>query len=234
MRIGLRSWVGVFALGLGAAGFVHAGGHDHHAAPVVSKSAGSDALKALMAGNARFMAGTVTAERRDPGRRAALAKGQNPIAIVLSCSDSRVPPEIVFDQGLGDLFVVRVAGNVADEVALGSIEYAAEHLGTPLLLVLGHEACGAVKAALGAKGEPEGNIGALLRLVLPAVRQSRDTSQTRPGVDLTDLTVRTNASMSLAAVLKRSDALFRLVNAGRLTTAKGVYHLASGRVELLK
>ncbi len=229
-----RGWMGMVVAGVLAAGIAMAAGHADHAAPAVAKGAGAASLKKLMEGNARFVAGKPSMEHLGPARRTTLAKGQNPIAIVLSCSDSRVPPEYVFDQGLGDLFVVRVAGNVADEVALGSIEYAAEHLGTPLLLVLGHEACGAVKAALGAKGEPEGNIGALIRLVLPAIRQAKDTAQTRPGGNLVDIAVRTNAAMSLTAVLKRSESLFHLVNTGRLTVAKGVYHLESGRVELLK
>src|SRR5688572_28409492 len=137
-------WAGLAAVAMAVGVAVASDGG--HAAPVAAKGAGAGSLKRLMAGNARFVADKPSLEHLGAVRRTTLAKGQNPIAIVLCCSDSRVPPEYVFDQGLGDLFVVRVAGNVADEVALGSIEYAAEHLGTPLLLVLGHEACGAVKA----------------------------------------------------------------------------------------
>ena len=225
-----RTW-GVLAVAF-AAGVAVAGGGDD--APVFEKGAGRHSLKILMEGNARFVAGKPSMEHTGPVRRAELAAGQKPIAVILGCSDSRVPPEYVFDQGLGDIFVVRVAGNVADEVALGSIEYAAEHLGSPLLFVLGHSSCGAVKATLEAKGEPEGNIGALVRLILPAVRQARDTAKATPGGILSDIAVRINVSSSLTMVLKRSPVLFHLVNAGRLTTAKGVYHLDSGRVELLK
>ena len=115
------------------------------------------ALERLKAGNARFV--TDKAEKRvsDAKMRAELAKGQHPFAIILACADSRVPPEFLFDQGLGDLFVVRVAGNVTGEEVLGSIEYAVAHLHVPLVVVLGHEKCGAVKAALD-QVEPEGNL----------------------------------------------------------------------------
>lgn len=229
-----RGWsAGVLAAAVAAAGVASASGGGH-AAPVMEKGAGQASLKLLLAGNARFVAGKPAMEHLGPVRRAALVAGQKPIATILSCSDSRVPPEYVFDQGLGDLFIVRVAGNVADEVALGSIEYAAEHLGTPLLLVLGHASCGAVKATLEAHDAPEGNIGALIRLILPGVRQARDSIKYKPGANLVDLAVRANVTSSLTSILKRSEALFHLVNTGRLTVAKGVYHLDSGAVELLK
>src|SRR6059036_1627413 len=105
-------------------------------------------------------------------RREELAKSQHPFAVVLGCSDSRVPPEIVFDQGLGDLFVLRVAGNVINDESLGSIEYAVDHLAVRLIVVLGHQRCGAVKAekdTIAAKGEAPGHIQSLVTAIKPAV-----------------------------------------------------------------
>ncbi len=120
---------------------------------------GKQALDRLMEGNSRYLAGECAGGNRHEEKRAETACGQDPFAIVLGCSDSRVPPEIIFDSGIGDLFVVRVAGEVAGDQVLGSIEYAAAHLLTPLLLVLGHTNCGAVTAAVSG-AEEEGHIGA--------------------------------------------------------------------------
>src|SRR5262249_7971690 len=122
-----------------------------------------EALQRLKQGNARFVADKLD-QKKDIGgkRRGDLAKGQRPFAIILSCADSRVPPELVFDQGLGDLFVVRVAGNVTDPVVLGSIEYGVQVLKAPLIIVLGHESCGAVQAAI-AGGELPGNIAQFVK-----------------------------------------------------------------------
>src|SRR5438105_3479472 len=122
--------------------------------PVPTPAAALDRLKD---GNGRFAADKPAARKTDAKRRAELAAGQHPFAVVLTCADSRVAPELVFDAGLGELFVLRVAGNIADPAVVGSIEYAVEHLHTPLIVVLGHESCGAVAAALdGAKlpGDP--------------------------------------------------------------------------------
>src|SRR5208337_114109 len=114
-----------------------------------------EALKKLLDGNRNFLANQLTIkDSSGPSTRQAVAAGQKPYAIILSCSDSRVPPEIIFDKGLGEIFVVRVAGNVPDPVILGSIEYAAEHFGSPLIVVLGHTRCGAVIAAVHAEGRP--------------------------------------------------------------------------------
>ncbi|MDD2837205.1 MAG: carbonic anhydrase, partial [Methanothrix sp.] len=104
------------------------------------------ALQMLMEGNARFVSGNVIHPDQTADRRSELVSGQHPFAIVVGCSDSRVPPEVVFDQGLGDIFVIRTAGQVMDKVTLASIEYAVEHLNVPLILVLGHDSCGAVTA----------------------------------------------------------------------------------------
>jgi carbonic anhydrase len=119
--------------------------------PLLAAAAGEDSLSKLKAGNARFVVNPSLPPPIDAAKRAALAAGQSPFAMVLSCADSRVPPEIVFNVGLGDLFVVRAAGHVSDHAVAASLEYGAEHLHAPLLVVMGHELCGAVKAAVEAK-----------------------------------------------------------------------------------
>ena len=138
----------------------------------------SDALDAdrvladLVAGNQRFASDRLMHPHQAHMRVAEVAKAQHPTAAVLACSDSRVPPEIVFDRGVGDLFVVRVAGNTADDVALGSMEYAVEHLGVKVVMVMGHKRCGAVSAAV-AGGAAPGHIGALVEALLPAVTAAK-------------------------------------------------------------
>ena len=139
------------------------------------------AMTMLTDGNARFVAGKLTHPHETAERRTEVAKGQKPFAVILACADSRVGPEVIFDAGLGDLFVVRVAGNIADDTVLGSIEYAVEHLGSPLIVVCGHERCGAVQATvdtLKSNQPPPGHLGALIDPIKPAV-----TSQ-KPGDDL--------------------------------------------------
>src|SRR5215813_6659283 len=130
-------------------------------------------LRELKAGNAHHVAHHYQHPHESAGRQRELTSAQHPHAQILSCSDSRVPPEIVFDQGLGDLFVVRVAGNVAADTELASLEYGAEHLHIPLLVVLGHQHCGAVTAAVEG-GQPEGHLDKLMELLRPAVEKSRD------------------------------------------------------------
>lgn len=183
-------------------------------------------LKDLAEGNARFAAGGSAKPRIDAARREQIAKGQHPKAIVLGCSDSRVPPEYVFDQGLGDLFVVRVAGNVAEEHTVGSIEYAAEHLGAQVLVVLGHHGCGAVTAAAG--GGVEGNVGALVQEIRPAV-----ASVKQPGPEgLVHDAVHAHARAVARSVLARSPALTKLQKDGKLKIVAAVYDLASGKVAI--
>lgn len=197
-----------------------------HAAPVAPSPAA--VLDQLKAGNARFVAGKPAHPDGSVARRRDLSKGQNPKAIVLGCSDSRVPPELIFDEGLGDLFVVRVAGNVADPVNLGSVEYAAEHLGTPVVVVLGHHSCGAVKATAESGGKAEGNIGAIVAEIAPAVERARAA----PGKEgLLDDAAHANARRTAAALTERSPVLKHLVEEGKLKVAVAVYDLASGKVE---
>jgi carbonic anhydrase len=197
-----------------------------HAAPAAPNP--DAVLKQLRAGNARFVAGKPVHPDGSVARRRELAKGQNPKAVVLGCSDSRVPPELLFDEGLGDLFVVRVAGNVADPVNLGSVEYAAEHLGTPVVVVLGHHACGAVKATADAGGKAEGNIGAIVQEIAPAVEQARAA----PGKEgLVNDAAHANARRVAGALTGRSPVLAKLVEEGKLKIVVAVYDLDSGKVE---
>ena len=143
------------------------------AADPANPSVGPDeALSRLKTGNARFAQSKVSTGKPVAARRAATAKDQHPFAIIVGCADSRTAPEIIFDQNIGDLFVIRTAGNLVDDYALGSIEYAVDHLGTRLIVVLGHSRCGAVTAAL-AGGSAPGHINSLVRDIQPAVAAAK-------------------------------------------------------------
>jgi carbonic anhydrase len=160
-------------------------------------------------------------------RQRQLVSGQHPHAEILSCSDSRVPPEIVFDQGLGDLFIIRVAGNVASDVEIGSLEYGAEHLHIPLLVVLGHESCGAVTAAV--QGDlPEGHIAALVDLIKPAVEKTRGM----PGDPVANA-VRLNVEMVVKQLRSSNPILSELVAHGKLRIVGAVYSIETGSVTWL-
>ncbi|MDH4100424.1 MAG: carbonic anhydrase, partial [Nitrospirota bacterium] len=172
-----------------------------------------------------------TADLSD-ARRHELAAGQHPFAIIVSCSDSRVPPEHVFDQGLGDLFVIRVAGNVVEPVELGSIEYAAEHLHTKLIVVLGHEKCGAVKAAIDTGGHAPGNIGAILKNIAPAVKEVQKTS-TATGDEFVNACVQANAHKTAADLVKKSKVLAHMEHEGEIKIVVAEYMLGTGEVEFL-
>jgi carbonic anhydrase len=196
----------------------HSPGHEVPAADQVWNS--------LMAGNRRFVAGKL--EARDlPSLRHKLASGQSPKAIVLACSDSRVGPELIFDQSLGDVFVVRTAGNVADAVALGSIEYAVIHLHSPLLVVLGHQKCGAVIAACSAEKMTSPNLEAIVEKISPAVTQAK--SYGNPD-DLIESAIKENVHQSASDLLTNSEIIRNAVKSGRLTLIEAEYELDAGRV----
>ncbi len=200
-------------------------GEAHHAA--APGPSAEKVLKDLAAGNARYVAGKLHHANQTPARRAEVVRGQHPKAIVLGCSDSRVPPELLFDQGIGDLFVVRVAGNVAATDTLGSVEYAAGHLGTPLVVVLGHTGCGAV-AATCAGGHAEGHVAAIVDGIRPAVLAVKTTS-----VDAcVQAAVPENARLVAASLTKESPILAKLVAEKKLRIVAGVYDLATGAVTL--
>jgi len=151
----------VFALSFFFVGIISAQ-EDH-------KSGSVDLIQKLMDGNKRFVEGKLEHPHQNAERRIELLNHQKPFAVVLSCADSRVPPEVIFDQGIGDLFIIRVAGNIVSDEVLGSIEYAVEHLGVKLLVVLGHEKCGAVDAAL-SKKEFHEHISSLTNAIRPAIK----------------------------------------------------------------
>lgn len=188
------------------------------------------ALQGLVDGNGRFVDGKQAPHILGAERRRELAKGQHPQTIVLACSDSRVPPEYVFDQQLGQVFVVRTAGNVADGVALGSIEYAVEHLGIPLIVVLGHRSCGAVTAALEAHRthtHPHGNVAEVLKLVMPAVLQAERAR----APDLLNASIDANVALEARALVKRSPIIAERVKSGKLKIIRAVYDLETGKVD---
>jgi carbonic anhydrase len=186
-----------------------------------------EAIKRLQEGNERFVRGELVRPNQGIDRRLEVLKGQTPFAAILGCSDSRVPLKIIFDQGFGDLFVVRVAGNVLDNVVSASIEYAAVHLHVPLVVVLGHQNCGAVQAAVKG-GSERGHIPALLDALKPAVEKGR----IEPGDDLVEKAVRANVTLT-AAALRESSLLSGLVKEGRLEVAGAYYSLETGKVEFL-
>lgn len=182
------------------------------------------ALLRLKMGNSKFVGGASTQAKKSAARRAQVAQSQKPFAIVVSCSDSRVAPELVFDQGLGDLFVVRTAGHVVDDVGLGSIEYAVEHLGASLIVVLGHERCGAVAAAV-AGGKTHGHLPAIVKAIKPAVAKSKG----KPG-DAVDNAVREHAGAVAAQLSKAGPVLADRVQSGQLKVVGAHYDLDTGRV----
>src|SRR5438477_11150274 len=227
--------------------FARAADPAHPDQPIVSPA---EAISKLKEGNGRFTAGNMqhphesgderafmatnsyenlgmnTAEAAK--RRAELTKSQHPFAVILSCSDSRVPPEIVFDQGLGDLFVVRVAGNVINNEGLGSIEYGVDHLGARLILVLGHQSCGAVKAAretIAAKGKAPGHIESLVTAIKPAVEATAK--------DDLETTVKANVRNVVQALRSSTPILKAKVDSGEIRVIGGYYSLDTGAVTFL-
>ena len=200
-----------------------AGGSVRAASPAAAES-----LAKLKAGNAKFVANPEEALPVDSARRAALAKGQTPFATVLSCADSRVPPEIVFHTGLGDLFVVRAAGNITDKAILASVEYAAEHLNVPLVVVMGHESCGAVKAA--AETPASKSLGPNLDYLLKAIRPSVAAASTKPELERMRAAILGNVEETLNDLVAESAILKGLGQEGRIGFVGAYYELSTGKV----
>ena len=184
-------------------------------------------LRELRAGNEHHVAKRYEHPHQSAARQRELASAQHPHAIVLSCADSRVAPEIIFDQGLGDLFDVRVAGNIATDAEIASIEYAASHLHTPLCVVMGHQMCGAVTAAA-ESGQAEGHLPSLLALIRPAVQSAKG----RPG-DVIDNAIRINVENVVRQLRSSKPVLGELVDHGTLTVVGAVYSLQTGKVDWL-
>ena len=208
------------------------------AAPAVATGAGhpvhgpAEALARLLAGNRRFHTGHARHPHQSLRVLREVAAGQHPFAITLGCADSRVPPELLFDQGLGDVFDNRVAGNIVDDLLLGSIEFAVEEFGSPLIVVLGHERCGAITATIDAietGGTAPGHIGAIVEALRPIVEPVLD----QPG-DRVDNAVVANVRAQVAALSARSEIVAERVAAGHLWVVGARYDLDNGRVTLVR
>jgi len=190
------------------------------------------ALDLLLDGNRRYR--EKRAHSFDLNKQSAdTTGGQYPFAAILSCIDSRVPVEHVFNLGIGDAFVARVAGNVVDPALLGSLEYACAVAGTPLLMILGHSSCGAVTSAV--KDVKAGNITELLAMIRPSVEQvaKDEKREIRPDADFVELSVRQNVLDQLAKLRRDSPMLADLEKEGKLMVVGAVFHLGSGEVEML-
>lgn len=184
-----------------------------------------EVIQRLKDGNARFVEDHLDGKLQDSSRRDSLVSGQQPYAIVLSCADSRVVPELAFDTGLGELFTVRVAGNVANSSSIGSIEYAVAHCGTKVIVVMGHQSCGAVTAAV-AGGDNGYNINHLLSHITPAIAASEE------GASITDI-VKKNAEMTVEELKNRSAIIKNAVDSGDVEVLAAYYNLDGGKVDFL-
>jgi carbonic anhydrase len=188
------------------------------------------AWKTLKEGNERFAAGSPEHPHQSVKRRASLATGQQPIAAILGCADSRVSAELLFDQGLGDIFVVRTAGQAIDSAVLGSLEYAVAVLNVPLVVVVGHDSCGAVKAAVGAIDDgaiPPGFVRDVVERVAPSILMGR-----RDGLKSVDEFEKRHVSETVAQLGSRSTLIAERLAKGSLAIAGVTYHLADGHAEL--
>lgn len=186
-------------------------------------------LDALIAGNERFRHSKSLHPHTSHERLEEISKAQHPLAVVVCCSDSRVPPELVFDQGLGDLFVVRTAGNVLSDIELGSIEYAVEHLHTPLIVVLGHEECGAIKATLGEE-KPGGHLGQLVS----QLKNEPEVQHVAPNApDRVNRLVQANISHAVHQLTGEPGLVSELIKTGKVQVAGAEYFLHDGSVQVL-
>lgn len=188
---------------------------------------GKNALNRLMDGNQRFVNSSTVCHEDWSAKRQAQVKGQSPFAVIVTCSDSRVPPEIIFDQVLGDLFVIRVAGNVVDDFAIGSIEYGVAVLGADLILVLGHSNCGAVDGAL--KGlKFDNHIQEVLNAIQPAIETVKGASE-----NTLEMAIKANIRHVEVKLKSSKPVLAKLLGQGKLTILGGYYDLATGKVDFL-
>ncbi len=200
--------------------------------PFIPTCTAAEALARLKSGNSRFVRGKVHFPTVQKEVLADLVKGQKPYATILGCSDSRVPPELVFGAGLGDLFIVRVAGNVLGASIAGTLQYASAYLHTPLFVVMGHHGCGAVQAAIAAKfhgARPPGRIRALLANILPALD---DLDATLPPAQLLQAAVESNVRRTMRLLLASPEGMARS-REGTVKLVGAVYELESGLVRFL-
>ncbi|PZF61440.1 carbonic anhydrase [Curtobacterium sp. MCBD17_013] len=204
----------------------------------------AEALRLLVEGNARFASDKRRVGRTDPERRSELAASQSPFATVLGCSDSRVPFEHVFDAGIGDVFAIRNAGQIADDVVLGSIEFAVVALGTPLVVVLRHTRCGAVNAACSGEPVPAPHLQALVDAIAPSVERVRSTVGAAAGAPAPDAAADTALAVdpeavgaahleaTMRTVIERSGAVSDAIAEGRLAVVGATYDLTTGLVDI--
>jgi len=185
-----------------------------------------ESISRLKEGNARFAADQLDGKLQNSSRRKSLLDGQQPYAIILGCSDSRIVPEIMFDTGLGELFVVRVAGNVANTSSIASIEYAVAHLGTKVIVVLGHESCGAVTAAV-AGGDNGYNLNHLLEHITPAIVASKKD------VSVNDV-AKKNAELTVEDLKNKSDIIKNSFDNGEAKVVSAYYNMDTGKVDFLE
>lgn len=186
-----------------------------------------EALSKLKQGNEHFVRMHLKHPDTSRHRRKELTKGQHPFAVVVTCSDSRVPADLIFDQGLGDIFVISNAGNVLDEHVIGSVEYAVEHLGVKLVVIMGHESCGAVAAAMkDTKGSEY--ISSIKKSIQPAIMQAK-----RENNESAENITKNNAKLGVIGLLKQSDVLQEAIKKNGLSIIPAYYHLDTGRVEFL-
>lgn len=209
------------------------------AAPAWAAGAGApgmspdEAVKLLKEGNDRYLNGKPQHPNQTRERRALTAgQGQHPFASVLSCADSRAPVELIFDRGIGDLFVVRVAGNVAAADEVGSLEYAVDHLGTPLVVVLGHSQCGAVTAVVQNDKVPA-NVAALVKPIAPAAAQARANNPGAGGEALINAAIKANIWQAMEDLLQKSPIIKGQVKAGKVKVLGALYELDTGQVQWL-
>jgi len=193
-------------------------------------TSGTEAKQLLVDGNKRFMEAKQANIDMGSTKREALLKGQKPFAAIISCSDSRVPPELIFDQGLGDLFIIRNAGNIIDAVSLGSIEYAVEHLKTSLIVVLGHQSCGAITATVEG-GEAPGSISAIVKKITPSVEKAKQAGDVS-NEELIEKSIRRNVKATITEI-EMSPIVKHALKNGELSILGAEYHLDSGEVEWL-
>jgi carbonic anhydrase len=190
-----------------------------------------DALRMLEEGNVRFVQDGCHSPRRDQERRILTStEGQTPFAAVLACSDSRVPVSAIFDQGIGDIFTVRVAGNVVGDSEIGSMEYAVAHLGVPLLVIMGHSQCGAVQAAVG-QGDHSVRISKLIEKIAPAVSKTVTANADLTDRDLLNEVARTNVSQQIDDLFGHSEIVRDAVEAGHVLVVGAFYDISTGHVE---
>ncbi len=205
-------------------------GISHAPAPQLNPN---QVLAKLLKGNERFVDGFSVYPHHDQATRTKTAlEGQKPIVSILSCSDSRVPLEAIFDMGVGDLFVIRVAGNIADPSEIGSLEYGAGHLGTPLIMVLGHTKCGAVTAVVNGD-KVGGNILSLIDNIQPAVQSAKTNFKNSTPDEILYQAIKANVWKSIEDILTRSSEIRKLVKEGRVKVVGGMYDIESGKVTSL-